>query len=162
MPFGIEARVADVVGLGRVEDEIDRIESDDRGQQGRAGLPAGDQIAGIDPAVGDAAGDRRAHLGPFQVELRGVQRGLGRQQLRARDVEVGLALVEFAHRRRGGLHQFLGALVVGDVQHDLRLGAHHVGLGGVDGELERPLVDGEQQIALLDDARRRGNAPRSM
>ena len=75
-----------------------------------------------------------------------------RHLLRAGDVQVGLALIEHAHRRRRGLHQFLGALVVGLVQHDLRLGAHHVGLGGIDGELERPLVDGEQQVALLDGA----------
>jgi hypothetical protein len=87
------ARVADVVGLGAVEHEVDRIEGDDRGQQRGAVLAAGHQIAGIDAPVRDASGDRRADLGPFEVELRGVQRRLGRKHLRAGDVQIGLALV---------------------------------------------------------------------
>ncbi len=61
-----------------VEDEVDRIDGDDRGEQRRAGLAAGDQVARIDAPVRDAAGDRRAHLGPFQIELRHLQGGFGR------------------------------------------------------------------------------------
>ena len=57
-----EPQVAQEVGFAAVEHEVDGIDRHDDGQQRRAGLPAGDQIAGIDAPVGDAAGDRRAHL----------------------------------------------------------------------------------------------------
>ena len=69
-----QARIAQVVGLRDVEDEVDGIERDDRGEQGGALLAALDQVAGIDLAVGDAAGNRRAHVGPFEVELGIAQR----------------------------------------------------------------------------------------
>ena len=152
LPIDAQPGVADVVGLRPVEHEVDRLEADDRRQQRRTGLAAGDEVAGIDAPVGHAPADRRADLRPFQIEFRRVQRRLGRHLLRAGDVEIGLALIEFAHRRRRGLHQLLGALIVGDVQHHLRLGADHVGLRRIHRELERALVDGEQQIALFDGA----------
>ena len=49
-PRTLKRRIADVVGFRAVEHEIDRIQPHDGGQQGRAGLAAGDQVAGIDPA----------------------------------------------------------------------------------------------------------------
>ena len=66
---GGEPQVAQEVRLAAVEDEVNGIDRHDDGQQRRAGLAAGDEIAGIDAPVGDAPADRRAHLGPFEIEL---------------------------------------------------------------------------------------------
>ena len=75
-----------------------------------------------------------------------AQRRLGRLELGLRDREVGLALVVLgvgewlrdATSERAALDLQLGKI-------DLRLVARHLGLGAFDGDLERPLVDGEQQ-----------------
>ena len=87
----------------------------------RALLAALDQVAGIDLAVGDAAGERRAHLGPFQVELGVAHRRLGRLELGAGDVEVGLALVVLGSGMVRWTDQRLAALDLQLGELDLRL-----------------------------------------
>ena len=74
LPLRGEARVAEIIGLRCIEDEMDRVKGHDRRQQRRARLTAFDEIAGIDPVVRDAAGNGRAHLRPFEIEL-GVAQG---------------------------------------------------------------------------------------
>ena len=140
-----------MVGLGDVEDEADRVEGDDGGEQGGAGLAAGDQVAGIDLAVGDAAADRRPHVGPFEVELGRFLAGFRRLELGAGHGEVRLARVELLVGDRLGLDQRGAALDLQLGQVDLRLGAGDLGLCAFDGDLERPLVDGEQRVTGLDD-----------
>ena len=49
---------------------MDRIGRDDGGEQrGVAAGAAGDEVAGRDAPVADAAVDRRAQFGEFQIEL---------------------------------------------------------------------------------------------
>ena len=140
-----------VIGLGDVEHEADGIDRDDGREQGGALLAALDQVAGIDLAVGDAAGQRRAHVGPVEVQLGVALGGLGGLELGLGDRECGLALVVLGVGNVPGLDQGRAALdlQLGDV--DLRLHARHIGLGALDRDLERPLVDGEQRIADIDD-----------
>ena len=57
------------VGFAAIEHEVIRIDGHDGGQQRCATLSAGNQISGVDAPVRDAAGNRRAHLGPFEIEL---------------------------------------------------------------------------------------------
>ena len=47
-----------VVRLARVEDELDRIDGDDRRQQRRSRLTARDHVAHAHEVLGDAAADR--------------------------------------------------------------------------------------------------------
>ena len=110
------------------------------GQQRRAGLAAGDQIAGIDAPVGDAPGNGRAHLGPFEIELGLLERGLGRRRpapaaSRCVDlprIELALGQGLVAHQRRRPLHVGRG---------DLKLGLRplEIGFGLIDRELVGPL-----------------------
>ena len=108
-------------------------------------LPASTRRSEMRPAM------RRAHLGPFEIELGLLQRRFGRRD-RARRValrrspRVELPLGEglAAHQRRRPLD-----VVRRDLQPCLR--ALHVGLGLLDREPIRPRIDDEQKIALLDD-----------
>ena len=128
---------------------VDRIDGDDRGQQRRSGLPAGDQVAGIDAPVRDASRERRAHLRPFEVELGRLEIGLGALLRADRAVEVGAALVDVARRDGAVLRQALGALDLVLRELDLGLGARDLGAGDIDGQPVGALVDREQQVALL-------------
>ena len=57
----------------RLEVTIQRVERDDGRQQRRIrGAPAGDEIARGHARVADAAGNRGAHFGEFQIELGGL------------------------------------------------------------------------------------------
>ena len=143
--------IAQVIGFRDVEGEVDRRDRDDGRQQRRTRLAAGDQVARIDAAVRDAPGERRAHLGPFEVELGVLQVRLGTLQRPDRTVQVGAALVDVARRDRAVLGQALGALdfILGEL--DLGLGARDFGAGHVDGQFVRPLIDGKEQVALLDE-----------
>ena len=62
------------VRFAAIEHEVNRIDRHDGGQRRCATLSAGDQISGVDAPVRDAAGNRRAHLGPFKIELGLLQR----------------------------------------------------------------------------------------
>ena len=80
LPLLGEALVAQIRRLIEGELEADRIDRHDGGEQrGVAAGAAGDEIAGRDAAVADAAGDRRAQLGEFEIEL-----GLPHRRLVAR------------------------------------------------------------------------------
>ena len=81
-----------------IEGEVERIGGDDRGQQRRRRPVArGDEVTRIDPAVRDAAADRRAHGGEFDVEaaradarLGGGERGSGGVDSRPQRVDLAL------------------------------------------------------------------------
>ena len=70
-PLALEPEpvVPQIGRLVDVEIDVDRIERDDRGQQRRAAVAALHEIAGADEMAADAAGDRRHHMGEFDVEL---------------------------------------------------------------------------------------------
>ena len=144
--------VADIRRFVEGELEPDRIDRHDGGEQrGIAAGAAGHEIARRDAPVADAAGDRRAQFGEFEVE-----RGLANRRLLRGDRGFGDALglgalVEgllgdglVAHELRGAREIGLGK---GEVGPRLR----QVGLGLVERGLERALVDREQEVALLDD-----------
>ena len=134
------------------EFEIDRIGRHDGGEQrGVAAGAAGDKIARRDAPVADAAVDRRAQFGEFQVEL-----GLAHRRLVVAD--RGLGVAERLRALLEGLigdglvaHELLAARVVGFGKGEIGLRLHQIGARLIERVLERPLVDGEQQIALLDD-----------
>src|SRR6185312_3847573 len=68
-----------------VEVDVDRVHRDHAGQH----VAAGDQVAGGDFRVADAAVDRRAHVGEVQLQPGGGQRGGGRRQFSARALRGG-------------------------------------------------------------------------
>ena len=146
-----EALVAQIRGLVEGELEADRIDRHDGGEQRRAaGSAAGDEIAGRHAAVADAAGDRRAQLGELQIELGLAHRGLvGRDRRRGAALRLR-ALIEGLLGDGAVAHELLGALEVGFGEGEIGLGLREIGARLVERVLERPLVDGEQQIALLD------------
>ena len=110
------------------------------------------RLPAIDAPVGDAPGDRRAHLGPFEIELGLLQRGFEPRR-------PGAAASRWVDRRvsnsrsvkRLAAHQRRRPLDVGGGDVELGLRAFHIGLGLLDRELVGARIDDEQQIALLDD-----------
>ena len=138
--------VAEEVGLAHVEDEVDRALRDDGGQERRFG----DQVADVDPAIGDPPADRRRDLGVLEIEL-----GLLDGRLRRADGRFGglallqpLVVVGLGERRAAD--QLGDALELELGELELRLGAREIGLGALQRGLERPRVDQEQVLALLD------------
>ncbi len=114
------------------------------------GRAAGHQVAGRDAAVADAAGDRRAQLGELEIELGLAHRGLARQH-RGFGVALGLgALLEDLLGDGPLAHQLLAAREVAFRIDQVRFRLGEVGARLLERVLERPLVDGEQEIALLD------------
>ena len=109
----------------------------------------GDDVPDIDQAVPRAAVDRRADRGVLQIQARGLDRGLVLLDLRLAHVHGVLPRVVILPRDGLGLDQVLHArkLNPGEVQR--RLGLREVRLGGIELRLERPRVDREQRIALL-------------
>ena len=91
--------------LVHVEIDVDRIERDDRGQQGRAAVAALHEIADADEMAADAAVDRRRDMGEFEIELGRLQRALGLDLGGLRRLQRLAALVDDAVRRRSGLVQ---------------------------------------------------------
>jgi hypothetical protein len=146
-PLGLEEQ-----GLGTVEAEIDRVERVDRGEQ-RTARPFArrDQIAGIDLAIRDPACDRGADLGELDIERTGANTGLCRRDRGTRRTDPGLEPLDIALRHRLDGDQPLGAAEIrfGERLLALRAGEAGARLGECRGE--RPRVEGEEQLALLDD-----------
>ena len=118
---------------------------------GVAAGAAGHQIARRHPPVADAAGDRSPELGEFEIEL-----GLAHQRLVRRHRGLGIA-----ERLRPLLEDLLADGPVAQelpAARQVGLREYHIGSSRlqirarlVERVLERPLVDGEQQVALLHD-----------
>lgn len=89
-------------------------------------------------------------MGEFQIELRHAQRGLRRGEIGLGRGGFGLQPFEFAARDRVLGDQPLAALAVGAGHDRFRLGALDLGGQPVDLGLERPGIDLEQHVALLD------------
>ncbi len=130
---------------------MDGVQRDDRREQRGAAGAALHEIAGVDALVRDAAGERRADLRPFEVELRALQVGFRRRLSGAGHGEVGAPRIDVA--RRDGLvaGQAFRALDLVFRERDLSTGPLHFRRRGFDGEFVGPLVDREEQIALPDD-----------
>ena len=102
-PAFVPEPVVPLIGrLIHVEIDVDRIERDDRGQQRRAALAALHQIAGTDEMPADPAGDRRQHMGEFDVELGRLQRAVGLRLGGPRRLQGLAALVDDGIRNRLG------------------------------------------------------------
>ena len=143
------ARIGEIEALIDVEIEIDRVERDDRRQQRRVRLH---EVADRDQPAVDAARQRRPDLGEFEVEAGSRAAPPARPDAAAWAARIfAPAVVERGDGEVAGLGELLGAL-------ELRLGEFEQARRDVDlrlrrvvGRLVGPLVDGEQQIALLDD-----------
>ena len=107
------------------------------------------QIADRDAAVADAAVDRRAQLGELEVELGLTAPPPPAPRLRPRR----RAWPACADRRsaRDGLaaHKLLAAREIGFGEGKIGARLRQVGVRLLERDLERPAVDGEQQVALL-------------
>ncbi len=71
--------------------------------------------------------------------------------LSARDIQIGLALIEIALGDGAGFDERLGSFHLGLCELDLRRRARYLGLGAVDRDFERARVDGEENFSGLDD-----------
>ena len=143
--------VAQVRRLVERELEPDRVGRHDSGEQRGGAGSAGHQVAGRDSPVADAAGDRGTQLGELEIELglahRRLDRGHG-----GFGVALGLgALLEHLLGNRPIAHELLAARQIAFRVGEIRLGGDEIGARLIERVLEWPLVDGEQEIALLDD-----------
>ena len=150
-PGGGETEIMQKVRFAAVEHEMDGIDRHDDAQERRAGLAARNEVAGIDALVGNAAGNGRADLGPFEIELRLFQSGVGGVEL-ARGVALDrFSRVEFPYGQRLILDQRRRAIDVLGSDVELRLRPFDIGFRQLDGDLVGALIDDEQQVVLLDD-----------
>ena len=116
------------VRLAAVEHEVNGIDRYDHGQQRRPGLTAGDEVAGIDALIGDAAGYRRADFCPLEIELGLLEGGLERGHLRG-GVAFGRSPgIELPLGQGLAAHQWRGTLYVERCDLVLCLRPLHVGL----------------------------------
>ena len=133
---------------GLREVRIDRIELLNRGDMGRRILT--DQRAFGDERAADAAADRRANAGVFQIEFGARDVGFA-----CRDVRLGLADIGDRHIqlrlcRRAARRQYLHALGVLPfvVQH--RGSFSEGGFHGIDIDFERPGIELVKNVAGFD------------
>jgi hypothetical protein len=143
--------VAEVGRLVHVEVEVDRVDRDDRRQQRRARVAAGDDVAGRDQPAPDPPGDRGDDPGPFEVELHQAQLRLGDGDGGERGAHRLRPLVDLALRDGVGAAQLVGAAELAQRQlvAGPRLGQPPLRLL-LRGQVGA-LVEGEQQVALADD-----------
>ena len=71
--------------------------------------------------------------------------------LGARDIQIGLALIEIALGDGARFDERLGSFDLGLGELNLRRRARDFGVGAVDSDLEWARVDGEEDVASLDD-----------
>ena len=147
-----EPLVAQIGGLVEGELEADRIDRHDGGEQrGVAAGAAGHEIAGRHAAVADAAGDRRAQLGELEIEL-----GLSAPRPPAPATEASATRLAWVRWSKVCSVMVLSrtscwaAREIGFGEGEIGLRLREIGARLGERVLERPLVDGEQQIALLD------------
>ncbi len=145
------ARVANIVGLRGVENEMNRFERHDCRQQGRSRLSALNEISRIDATVRYAPRDRCANLGPLKIKLGVSERGFGAQDLRLGDLTARFSLIDVAHGNGPALRHFLRAPVVTSRHRSLRLRPDEFRARAVDRDLKRPLIDDEQDVAGFDE-----------
>ena len=95
-----------------------------------------------------------------ELNLQVFQRRLVGFRGRARNVDLGLRVVE--RDDRGGVagDEFGVARHVAQRLLELRLGAGNHRLDALDLRLDLPAVEREQEVALAEPSRRRGNGPR--
>src|SRR6185312_17343351 len=147
-----QALVAQIGRLVERELEPDRIGGyDGREQRGIAASAARHEVAGRDAPVAYTAGDGRTQLGEFHIQL-----GLADRRLVGADgsqrITVGLrALLESLVGDGLVAHELLAAVEVGFRECDVGFRLFQIRARLIDRVLERPLVDGEQEIALPDD-----------
>ena len=110
----------------------------------------GDEIAGRHAAVADAAGDRRAQFGELDVERRLANRRLVCRDRCLRAAERLGPLLEHLLGDGAVAREQPATLEVGLGKGQVGLGLREIGACLRQRVLERPLVDGEQEIALLD------------
>src|SRR4051812_43640642 len=99
----------------------------------------------------DAAGDRRHHMGEFDVELCGLQRAFGLGLGGTRRLQRLTALIDGLFRDRAGLHEFQAALELALGKPPLGACVSELPLGLQRDRLERARIDDVKQIASVDD-----------
>src|SRR3954471_10333286 len=99
----------------------------------------------------DAAGDRRHHMGEFDIEPRGLQRAFGLGLGGTRRLQRLTALIDHLFGDRAGLHEAQAALQIalGKLPLGARVGELPFGLQH--DRLERARIDDVKQISSADD-----------
>ena len=148
--FG-EALVAQIRRFIEGKFEADRIGRHDGREQRRvAAGTAGHEVALRHAAIANAAVDRRAQFGEFEIEFGCAERGFGAGDRRLR-VAVGLRpLLESLVGDGLVTHELLTTREIGLGEGEIGFRGVQIGAGLVDRVLEWSLVDREQQVALLD------------
>ena len=138
--------------LGSIEGEVDRIERVDGREQRSFGSVASalHQIAWVDASVRNPPGDRRAHLGERDIERARLDARIGRRELGLRRLHFRAKLVHIALRHRQVLQPKAPPVIgLGDCKVAARSLCRRSGL--IQCGDERPRVDREQQLSLMDD-----------
>src|ERR1700755_559649 len=99
----------------------------------------------------DAAGDRRYHMGEFDIELRGLQRAFGLGLGGTRRLQSLTALIDDLFGDRAGLNEAAAAVAVALGKHPLGACVGELPLGLQHDRLERTRIDDVKQIASMDD-----------
>ncbi len=101
--------------------------------------------------IRDPARQRRGDVGELEVQLVGLQGGLGRSQIGDRLALAGDQGVVVLLRDRVCAHELVAALTLGRGIGERRLLAQHLGVGLIDQRLIGPGIDDEKQLTLADD-----------
>ena len=108
------------------------------------------RLPGVIKRARNAAVDRRAHFGEFEIEPRRFERRRRRADVVAGRARIRRQLIEILLRNHVLRDQALAAVVVRCRQRRLRTRAAQLGTEAVDLGLERTRIDPEQQLAFLD------------
>src|SRR5262249_3815629 len=134
--------------------EIDRVERDERRQQGRRtcrSAVAGDEVTDGDEMRADAPGEGRRDAAMLEVELRVADLRLGIVDGGLRGPQVGRALVDVLGRPEVAALQFLSAIELALSEREPGRSRLELGLGLGQPDLIGAGVDGEEEITLVDD-----------
>ena len=153
-PLALEPQlvVLEVSRLVDVEIDVDRIERDDGGEQCRGAVVAAlHEIADTDEMAADAAGDRRHHVGEFDIELGRLKRAFGDSLGGKRGLHCLAALVDDLFGDRAGLDKLQAAIELALGKLRLCPGVGKLAIRLVGHRLERPRVDDVKQVAGMHD-----------
>jgi hypothetical protein len=141
LSLGPEPAVLHVVGFGRVEVDVDRVQRHDGSEKGRSAIAAVHQVSDADEMASDASGDGRGDLREFDVEQRTLQGAFGLLGSRLALLQLLPALVYdvFRHGLGGDQLRRAGVFEFGELGPRLRVGQLSAGLFG--GRLERAGID---------------------
>src|SRR5262249_49179229 len=148
------AGIGQEIGLAHIEIQIDRIERDERREQcgwaGR-GTAAGDQVADGDEMSADAPGEGRGDTAVPETDLGVTDLSRGVVNGGLRGSPFGRPLIDGLFRSERFRRQYLSAIKFATSEREPRACCLTQGIGLCEPDFVGARVDGEEEIALLDD-----------